>query len=61
MEIEVAMGAHLLDLVWARGKFAGRSMPGFIQCELSALWSHFAFGVKEPLELRRNGATTFSA
>ena len=30
-------------------------------CQFSALWSHFVFGVKEPLNCRRNGASGFSA
>jgi len=30
-------------------------------CEFSALWSHFAFGIKEPLDFRRNGASGFPA
>jgi hypothetical protein len=29
-------------------------------CELSAEWSHFDFGVKEPLDFRWNGASGFS-
>ena len=30
------------------------------ECELSAEWSHFDFGVKEPLGFRRKGASGFS-
>jgi hypothetical protein len=30
-------------------------------CELSAIWSHFDFGIMAPPELRRNGASRFSA
>jgi transposase len=30
-------------------------------CELSALWSHFVFGIKAPLEFRRYGAGRFPA
>ena len=31
------------------------------RCELSAIWSHFDFGIMAPPELRRNGAREFSA
>jgi ABC-type bacteriocin/lantibiotic exporter with double-glycine peptidase domain len=37
--------------------FDRRSGP----CELSALWSHFVFGIKAPLEFRRYGAGRFPA
>ncbi len=30
-------------------------------CKLSAVWSHFDFGIMAPPELRRNGAREFSA
>ncbi|HYD78552.1 MAG TPA: IS110 family transposase [Paucimonas sp.] len=30
-------------------------------CEFSPIWSHFVFGVKEPANFRRNGATGFPA
>lgn len=31
------------------------------RCQFSPQWSHFVFGVKEPLNFRRNGASVFSA
>jgi hypothetical protein len=30
-------------------------------CQFSPQWSQFVFGVKEPLNFRRNGASVFSA
>jgi hypothetical protein len=35
--------------------------PAQTPCQFSALWSHFVFGVKEPLNFRRNGASKFAA
>jgi hypothetical protein len=42
--------------------YGRKEVPAAIHvCELSALWSHFVFGVKEPLNFRRNGASSFAA
>jgi hypothetical protein len=46
-------------LAAARGRTPANKLG--VACEFSALWSHFAFGIKEPLDFRRNGASGFPA
>jgi len=40
---------------------SGEKLKALWECQFSALWSHFAFGIKEPLNFRRNGASGFPA
>jgi hypothetical protein len=42
-------------------KFFGHVELSETWCELSALWSHFMFGVMEPVKFRHKGATLFPA
>src|SRR3990172_9214239 len=52
---------ELVVLAAVRGAVAPVGVERLAGCHLSAYRSHWVFGIKEPADFRRNGASAFSA
>lgn len=55
------LASNPLSLSRQRTRKAKPRVTRYLECECSAIWSHFMFGVMEPANIRRNGASRYSA
>lgn len=64
MQRKVEAAQDLSEVPAAQRRQMAKSLDHYARkysCQFSPQWSHFVFGVKEPLNFRRNGASVFSA